>query len=108
MTRTQIEQAYDVDANGIIRSLGKFEGEMLYAPYFYEEWLNGGADDVNNVSYFEIEAEDRLEFPELIGVYGVCFEESEQGFVYCHAFDTQKEFDADRLAQSKFAVSEME
>ena len=104
MTRKQIESEYSVDANGIIRSLGKFEAEMLYAPYFYDAMLNGESDHINSVDYFELSAEDKLEFPELIGSFAICLEESEQGFVYLHVFDTEAEYRNDALNQSKYGV----
>ena len=43
MTRQDIENAYEV-RDGIICSPGKFEGEAVYAPYFWEAYLNGGED----------------------------------------------------------------
>lgn len=38
MTRKEIEAAYTV-VNGIIRSPGKFEGEPVWAPYYWEAYL---------------------------------------------------------------------
>lgn len=108
MTRKQIETDYNVDEHGIIRSPGKFEAEMLYAPYFYDAMLNGESDPVNGVDYFELTAEDKVEFPELINVYGVALEESEQGFVYVTTLDTKEEFDKDVEMQSRLQVSECE
>jgi hypothetical protein len=46
MTRVDIEMDYKV-VNGRIRNPGKFEGEMLYVPYFWEAYLNGCADSDN-------------------------------------------------------------
>jgi hypothetical protein len=89
MTRTQVTEQFDVDAHGIIHTSGKFEGEMLYAPYLYDCSLDGGE------MVFVLDASDKLEFPELIGVYGIAIEESEQGFVHIATYDTQAEYDAD-------------
>src|SRR5215211_4995867 len=44
MTRLDIESEYDVE-NGQITSPGKFEGEPVYTPYFWESYLNGFFDD---------------------------------------------------------------
>jgi len=82
---------YEVDNNGVIRSPGKFEGEMLYVPYFWEMVMNGFSSpsyDEDNCLYNELDItkEDREKFPELdrddekattIELY-----EDLQGFVY--------------------------
>lgn len=66
MTRAEIIRDYDVDADGVIRSPGKFEGEMLYVPFYWDAYLNGCADrDDGRVLGFDITAEDREMFPEL-------------------------------------------
>ena len=83
MTRRDIESSYTVDANGIIRSPGKFEGEPVYVPYFWDAYLEGFADeDDGEVLTFRVTAEDRAEFPELDGVTTVRLWETDQGFVY--------------------------
>ena len=83
MTRTDILRDYNVDSRGVIRSPGKFEGEYLYAPYFWDLFLNGGADeDDGDVLRFNVTEKDRLEFPELVGVHAVTLTECDQGFVY--------------------------
>jgi len=66
MDRAEVYKAYKVDERGTIRSPGKFEGEMLYVPYFWDAYLNGCADrDDGNVLGFDILPEDREQFPEL-------------------------------------------
>lgn len=66
MTRDDITREYTVDAHGIIRNPGKFEGEALYVPYFWDAYLAGMADrDNGTVIGFDITAEDRAMFPEL-------------------------------------------
>jgi len=104
MTRQQILEQYTIDRHGTIRSPGKFEGEMLYAPYFYDALMDGDGEEVyaplpencseeeaelwesdDSLLYttFQVSEKDRLEFPELepetqyVAVY-----ESESGFVY--------------------------
>ena len=90
MTRQEILKAYDVDDNGRIISPGKFEGEPIFAPYFWDCGLSGFADSDNGSAYgFRINADDpaHKEFPELKKWLGrkrslKVFEDS-QGFVYC-------------------------
>lgn len=53
-------------SGGVIASPGKFEGEMIYVPYFWQMYLEGGADDeVNGVLKFRVTDEDRALFPEI-------------------------------------------
>jgi hypothetical protein len=66
MTRDQITTDYKIGLSGRIESPGKFEGEMLYVPYFWEAYLDGFADtDDGRVLGFKIVPEDRAMFPEL-------------------------------------------
>lgn len=70
MTRAEIESEFDIQ-DGIIKDPGKFEGEPVYAPYFYVLGMDSGADeDVYGAddtihSVFFITDEDREQFPEL-------------------------------------------
>ena len=65
MTRAEVLASYDV-RNGRIVSPGKFEGEAIYVPHFWNVFLDGFADrDNGRVLGFDITAEDRAEFPEL-------------------------------------------
>jgi hypothetical protein len=41
MTRTEILAQYQVGSDGVIRSPGKFEGEMLYVPFYWDIAMNG-------------------------------------------------------------------
>jgi len=89
MTRQEIEESYDINEYGIIVSPGKFEGEMIYAPYYYSLWLNGSSDaEVEDngkiISLFSITQDDIEEFPELEEYEGMIITiwESDQGFVY--------------------------
>ena len=86
MTRTEILEAYDVDAHGIIRSPGEFESEMLYVPYFWEASMDGSADELiwaDDTSTYVVlvDKEDIEQFPELAGVYAVSMAKSDTGFV---------------------------
>lgn len=38
------ERGFECDGNGRIVSPGKFEGEMIYVPYFWDVSLDGGVD----------------------------------------------------------------
>lgn len=63
---TKLRDTFTVDAHGIIRTPGKFEGEMIYVPHFWEAYLNGGADrDDGSVLGFDVTPEDRAEYPEI-------------------------------------------
>ena len=87
MDRKEIESAYDV-SEGYIKSLGKFESEPVFAPYFYNAMLEGCSEildwsDGTRTDVFEIDADDRAMFPELgDGTVAVALTESEQGFVH--------------------------
>jgi len=90
MTREEILQNFAVNKYGIITNPGKFEGEPLYAPHFYDMILDGGSDldfydnsDEMLFNIFKITSEDCIYFPELTDtLFLVCFED-EQGFFYC-------------------------
>jgi hypothetical protein len=64
---------------------GKFEGEPVYAPYFWEITLDGCCDETSEGAFIvPIEPEDRSMFPEIpkrkrsFHVF-----EDGNGFVYC-------------------------
>lgn len=82
MTRAEILKMYDVDEHGVIRSPGKFEGEMLYVPYFWQAYLNGGADnDDGEYLRFDVNEHDLALYPELEGLVMVVLRENGNGFV---------------------------
>jgi len=82
MDREQIMNEYDVES-GVIKSPGKFEGEALYVPFFYNAYLDGMADEYDNdVVIFNISDDDCVKFPELRGVKTLRLSESDSGFVY--------------------------
>lgn len=83
MTRHDILSTYDFNELDIISSPGKFEGEPIWAPYFWESFLMGDADDDDDtVLTFNVTDTDRKEFPELNDVAQVLLQETESGFVY--------------------------
>jgi hypothetical protein len=82
MTRKEIEENYEVDKDGVIQSLGKFEAEMVYVPYYWEAYLNGMQDrDDGKVLGFDVTAEDKEMFPELKGRRTVKLVQGDNGFV---------------------------
>ena len=82
MDRQYILSTFRVDRQGIIRSPGRFEGERLYVPYFWDAYLQGLADrDDGRVVTFSITDQDRQEFPELKGKRSIKFYQRDDGFV---------------------------
>jgi hypothetical protein len=121
MTRQDILSNYQIDANKIIRNLGKFEGEPVYVPYFWDCALQGMyAEDVNGVFFMPLYQEDFIMFPELylntwdgvtppqdnVPAYGIALKESEQGFVYSKVYDTQAEYNAAVEEQERIEASQ--
>jgi len=82
MTREQVLSQYSTDGYRIT-SPGKFEGEALYVPYFWDAYLNGCADSDNGrILTFRITREDREQFPEIPArKRTVRLMESDSGFV---------------------------
>ena len=70
--------------NGIITNPGKFEGEPVWVPYFWDCYLDGGAEhDDEHVLVFDVTDEDRAKFPGMLDdVAQVRLYESEIGFVH--------------------------
>lgn len=85
MKREEILKEYSVNAVGLITNPGKFEGEPLYAPYFWDAFLNGCWDDEldGGTLVYNIIADDIKEFPELKGAKQVWLSCDDNGFVYC-------------------------
>lgn len=92
-TRDEITSEYETHPNtDIIRSPGKFEGEPLWAVYFWNLALDGSGDvewddDETEITTFQIQDEDRAIFPELAeeGITSVSLWEDSQGFVHTDA-----------------------
>lgn len=90
MTRQEIEADYAV-TSGVITSPGKFEGEPVYAPYFYDLLGKGEADNVRDsegvdVFTFFIQDPDTREFSELRDADSVDLWENGDGFVHVELF----------------------
>lgn len=80
---------FSVDKYGLINSPGKFEGECLYVPYFWNMTMISAQDEdlydpVDGIYYslFTVTDIDRTIFPELKDVKVVSLWESESGFVF--------------------------
>lgn len=94
MDRDEACRAYNVNEDGIICSPGKFEGEPVFAPVFWDMALEGCAtEDLGSVVLFELDDEDRAEWPELGDAKWLALEESEQGFVRHVLSDERPEID---------------
>lgn len=80
--RRRIEERYRVSPCGTILSPGKFEGEMVYLPYYYDLAMEGRGDmnDDDVVVAFEVLPEEREVFPELGRASEVRLMETDQGF----------------------------
>lgn len=79
---------YKIDIEGRIQNPGKFEGELIYTPYFYGYFLDCGADNViedNNgeiiVASFDIMDEDIKIFPNIAEYKRFELYFSDNGFV---------------------------
>ena len=89
MTREEVLKTYEVES-GIIKSPGKFEGEPIYVPYFWDLALEGEADvseenaDGDLIDSFDIRPEDVAEFPELKGATRITLMEDNSGFGFSH------------------------
>lgn len=82
------DYGYSIDEWGTIVSPGKFEGEQYYAPYFYDLYLNGSYDDMENeVCIFNLDEQDWIRYPELKDSKFIRLYEDNFGFVYVQRDD---------------------
>lgn len=92
-TRKEIELDYDV-RDGTIRSLGKFEGEPIFAPYFAELSGEGemiGVDDEDNSELHMVDDDERETFPEISAdTVAIATCEDSQGFFYCRELNARE------------------
>lgn len=88
--RKIIEQTRE-DFERIVRQPGKFEGQEPWAPYFYEQMLNGDGEYLNDsMQLMEILPEDKEKFPELEGKDYVLLYLSNDGFVDAKALSSKE------------------
>lgn len=65
-----------------ITAPGKFEGQLSYVPYLWEQGLDGGPDYENGKAWgFKITASDVAQFPALKVGEVIWLIEDDQGFV---------------------------
>jgi hypothetical protein len=70
------------ECSAVVSGPGKFEQCARYVPYYWDIFLNGGADrDNGRILGFDITRADRLAFPELKRRRTVKLIEDDQGFV---------------------------
>ena len=69
-------------SEGVITAPGKFQHEPVFAPYFWDQYMNGLAMEEGDDLIFEISAEDEQVFPELKDHSVVTLREDELGFVH--------------------------
>lgn len=97
MTRENVFDQYEVqthqDGTTRIVSLGKFQSEPAYTPYFWDQFLDGASDeDIDGHLFFIVTDEDKAEFPELADVYGIALHENNTGFVDSYRLKTSAEY----------------
>lgn len=86
--REAILSEYEISNSGIITSRGKFEGEMLYAPYFHA--LMADAADHYGDALFCLTPEDVALFPELAGIDAVVLREDANGYICLAEYESRE------------------
>lgn len=95
--REEIEDRFITNEIGSITTPGKYEGEPLYVPYLWEEYvLYGFAEETitagrESVEIVEITDDIVEEFPELEGVEYVSLAQSNQGFVSAEELENESD-----------------
>lgn len=73
---------------GVIQDPGKFEGEPIYVPFYWDMGLEGFADedetdgDGGNRYTFYLDDQDKAVWPELGSATRLHLSETETGFIY--------------------------
>jgi hypothetical protein len=80
--RQEVLQQFEVK-EGRICSPGRFEGEMLYVPYFWEKGVDGWQDEEeeDGTLVFFVMPEDSTQFPELRSKTEVRLYQRDDGFI---------------------------
>ena len=94
-TLSEVESRFTLK-DGIIQNLGKFEGESLATPYFYECYLNGGE------SIFEINESERESLKIDSNWTHVVIMESDSGFVtleYCESLAEAEDIESESMSE---------
>lgn len=75
-------ETYTIDANGAIKNPGRFQGQMLYVPYFWDMGLEGFADRDDGQTFgFDLTENDKKKFPELRGRRTIKIYQRNDGFI---------------------------
>ena len=92
------ESRADYEAD--VKRPGKFEGEAPWVPYFYNAYMDGFGDYVDEETQeFDVEAQDIAIFPELKGNSKVTLYFDSQGFVSGVAESHKKEIKMSRASE---------
>jgi len=84
-TITDLQKEFQVK-NGIIQNPGKFEGEPLSTPFYYDLMLNGEGE------FIDIELSDRVQFPNIPEDKQIAFvTETDQGFAKIEFLDAEEQ-----------------
>ena len=88
MTRSDVEREYTV-CNGEIMSKGKFDGEPVWAPYFWQLGLDGHADSTTEWDEFSfnINKTQRAVWPELGKIKAITLTELADGQVVTNTME---------------------
>lgn len=93
----------------IIHEPGKFEGEHISVPHFWDVVMDGCTDDVyigeTPYSFIVIDEDDRALFADLTE-YGLVLWESDNGFVNTKWFETKEEFDSERAIMERESIED--
>ena len=78
----------EYENNGtVITAPGKFEGEPVFAPWFWDAGLSGMSDDDDGEYYgFTLDESDVARFPQLAGKTRVALREDSAGFVHTYVY----------------------
>jgi hypothetical protein len=95
MTRQEVLETYSV-RDGVIENLGKFEGEAIFVPAFWDESANGMCNEISfpdgeTIYVAELTDNDRKEWPEIDpDTFALLMSESDQGFVTCEQASAER------------------
>jgi hypothetical protein len=91
MTRQEVLEAYSV-RDGVIESLGKFEGEAIFVPAFWDSMCDEiSFPDGETIYVAELTDDDRKEWPEIDpDTFALLMSESDQGFVTCEQASAER------------------
>jgi hypothetical protein len=104
MKRRDVLLGYSV-SGGRITTLGRFEGEPIYAPYFWGAVMDGGGEELafmddgggQYAALVEVTDKDRAEFPELrADTVNVLVIQSDVGFISATELDEEETLEVRR------------